>query len=118
VRENDIDGFLAAYRNGATADFIQPRLNGRWGEAWAFAPCDPSAAERAGAQMVRMEATEARWFRRAKLKGRRGWAEVAIVTELPSKIQRVLEISTGVLVPVEAFLADSSTQSLLAAIRV
>jgi hypothetical protein len=112
VENKDIEEFLAAYRQGATADFIQPWQDGRWGALWAFPPCDPAAAERAGRQMARMGATKIRWIRRAQLRDTRGTTATVILTEFPTRHQRVIAIYSGALLEIGFHLEDAMSNSL------
>jgi hypothetical protein len=112
VENKDIEEFLTAYRQGATADFIQPWQNERWGTLWTIPPCDPAAAERAGRQMARMGATKIRWIRRARLRDARGTIDTVILTEFPARQQRVITIDSGALLEIGFHLEDATSNSL------
>jgi hypothetical protein len=116
VENKDIEEFLTAYRQGATADFIQPWQSGKWGSLWTFAPCDPTAAERVGHQMARMGATEVRWIRRGRLRNVQGMVEVMILTEFPALKQAVVAVKDHQQLNIERFLTDESTERLKSAL--
>ena len=112
VTNEDLIGFLKAYRQGATADMIQGASNGNWGPIWTFPSCDPAAAERASRQMARSHAEAVRHVRRARLRIADGTSiEVMIVTILPERLQVVLELETGMRIKI-AYLEDKAMQSL------
>ena len=95
MENNEIDKFLMAYRQGTTADFIQPKVNGKWGPLWTLPPCDPAATQRVGQQMVRMGVAEVRWVRKARLRTGNNVSDVVIVHEMPSGKQIVYELHEG-----------------------
>lgn len=113
MKNNEIEEFLAAYRQGATADFLQPKIDGKYGTLWTIPPCDPAATERAGKQMVRMGATELLWVRRAQLRTDNDIIDVAIFSEMPNRSQTVVSLVRGEILVVCNLLADKSTESYL-----
>ncbi len=109
MENKEIEEFLVAYRKGATTDFIQPKLNGKWGALWTFPPCDPAAAQRVGQLMVRMGATEIRWIRRARLNISTGRTnEALIVLTMPNEQQDVMSLSNGIDLGINSRLVDES----------
>jgi hypothetical protein len=90
---------IRAYRQGATADFLQARIRGQWGPLWTVPSCSPTALERAGRQFTRSRAEAVRIYRRARLRSRGGLVrDVAILTTLPERIQHVRDLAGGVVV--------------------
>ena len=104
---------IDAYRRGATADFLQAKIRGRWGPFWTVPGCSSDAMERAGRQFARCRAEAVRHCRRARLTSRSGiMRDVVIVTVLPSRSQDIRTLETGTVVRVR-FLSDHVLDALI-----
>ena len=93
------ESILAAYRNGATADFLWMSADptgDAWGPIWTMPPGSVAAAERAALQIARMRARRLRHARCAQLRQpRQDVTIVVVVTILPDRVQQIRAMATG-----------------------
>jgi hypothetical protein len=117
LKHTDMADLIAFYKIGNTADIIQAREGNDWGAVWTFAPCDVCGAERAAWMVRRIHRhtnVVVRHARRALIQDRcRGAdAEVVVVTKFPERTQAVARIEDGVVLRIEAYLADEALTTL------
>lgn len=112
MNETEWRQVLGTYRRGTTADILQAKIRGRWGQLWTVPPCSPDAMERAGRQFVRSHAEAIRLYRHARLRSGSGLIQdVVILTTLPERTQNVRDLSAGAVVVVN-YLADDTLGAL------
>jgi hypothetical protein len=116
MKTTDWDTVLAAYRQGAMADFVQMKVDGEWGILWSVTPCSAFALEQAACQANRCRAEGMKHVRHAVLRNQAGATRRAVVvTELPGWRQEVRCLETGRPVRVDRRLVDESLAGLKAA---
>ena len=115
VKQEEVEEYLRAFRRGGTADYIQPKLQGKWSSLWTIPPCDSVAAENAGRQFMRMRATEIRWIRRAQLNIGEEKVEAVVFTEFPSRRQKVVNLLDGKTIQVTTHLEDPTAIAISSA---
>ena len=109
MSESEWAPFLAAYRNGVTADMVQIKehIGGEWSAIWTFPPCSPTALEQAARQIARCRAARVRHVQRARLILRgRMTLDVIVVTETPPVSQEVRGLHSGRSFPLGEILAS------------
>jgi len=106
---------LCAFHQRSHYDMIQAQKGSVSGLIWTYAPCDPQAAARAAAMLLRMGERRVRHSRRACLEVGTITVEVVIVTDLPMCRQTILRLVDAWQFAPLPFLQDESLAALAAA---
>lgn len=118
---------LAAYRHGATSDFLWVSLDdseAKWGALWTIPPCSLDSAERAARQFARVGVRRLRHARRAILRrgnlseGREDRCAVVVVTVLPGPVQEVRCLESGRRLQYRRAFLDEVLKVLMATLAV
>src|SRR5262245_36236427 len=113
MNEVEINGFLAAYQRGQSADMLQARTEGEWGPLFTAPPCSIKAMERAGRQFTRSRAQAVRHVRLARLKRCHGeYVQVMVISTIPQRTQIVLDLITGERLKIARYLTDDALEAL------
>ena len=109
---SDVTSFILAYNDGRTGDFLQAKVDGKWGVLWTVPSNSSTALVRIGRQFRRARAQSVRHFCHATLRTFNGDMSILLVSELPIRSQSAWRLDSRERIVIPRFLTNSALTSL------